>query len=210
MRAVSITLSTLLVACGGQPLATSAAGPEWPEPCPGERPHTSDHATEDPDCWRAHFPVRSCDSPLHPELVGLWGAGGATFEGRLLYDGCCVTFHDTALLRMTPTLDMGAELVTYGRAANVGAANRTQAVWDGDMMISDSHLARTAVGRRVIEGGATGLRFLDHRPAEPPEVSLVRFERPYCVDEATRDLLCARLIVRGAAGQPEGAGVCRE
>ncbi len=141
MKPGLIPLFVVLTGCGIPHPAVTTTEPSWPSLCAGEPDaHTSHDPPEAPDCWRAHFPVRPCDAPVHPELIGLWGLGGSRFEGRLIYDGCCVTFYDTGLRRMTPTLDMASELATYGRPANVGAANRTQAEWDGDTLSSDSHL----------------------------------------------------------------------
>ncbi len=203
MKPGLVPLFVVLTGCGMPHAAVMTPEPSWPALCAGEPDaHTSHDPPEDPDCWRAHFPVHPCDAPVHPELIGLWGLGGSRFEGRLIYDGCCVTFYDTGLRRMTPTLDMASELATYGRPANVGAANRTQAEWDGDTLSSDSHLGTIAVGHRVLEDGlladglledgTAGLTFLDDRRSEPAEQRLVRFQRHDCIDEPTRDLLCAR------------------
>lgn len=210
MRADLISFLALLVGCGVPGPTVTTTEPAWPELCPGEpRAHAFGHESEDPECWRAHFPVRPCEAPVHPEMVGLWGLDGRTFEGRLLYDGCCVTFHDTSR-RMFPTLDMAAELVTYGRAANVGAANRAQAVWDGDTLRSDSHLGLIEVGRRIVQDGAARLVFVDRVHGERRERGLVRFQHQHCIDEPTRDILCARLIVPGAQRASTDVGVCSE
>lgn len=118
-----------------------------------------------------------------------------------------MTFYDTGLLRMTPTIAMMSEFVTYGRPANVGPANRTQAVWDGDTLMSDSHLGRLPVARREVGAdGAARLVFID---LDLREHDLARFEREHCVDEDTRDVLCARLIVPGGSA-PAERGACRE
>lgn len=201
MRGVWVVLLAVVAGCGTPQRSATAATPTWPNLCvQTPRSHAHHHfgteVEEDPDCWRAHWPVRACESPAHPEVIGLWGLADGSFDGRLLYDGCCVTFYDTGSLRMTPTVAMMAEALTLGRPANVGAANRTHAVWDGDTLFSDSHLGLLPVARREVgEDGTARLLFVD---ADHREQRVVRFQREHCVDEATRDVLCARAIVPGA------------
>ncbi|MGE0791197.1 MAG: hypothetical protein AB7S26_36325 [Sandaracinaceae bacterium] len=159
---------------------------------------------EDPDCWRRQLPVQPCDDPVSPELIGLWGIDRDEFEGRILYDGCCVTFTEVGTLRMTLTFAMMRESLMNGRPANVGRANRTQATWDGDRLGTDSHLGRFVVARRD-EQDRESLIEVDMEGAERP---LVRFDGSSCVNEPTRDVLCAQRLVAEAESTPT-VGVCR-
>lgn len=190
-------IASMLVGCGAPQANAARTGPALCADTPRTHVHYNfgRDVQEDPDCWRAGLPVVACDSPVHPEVIGLWGLAGGSFQARLLYDGCCVTFHDTDLLRMTPTTAMMAESLTFGRPANVGAANRTRTVWEGDTLFSDSHLGRVAVARHEVIEGSGRLVFID---ADRREHQVVRFEpQEQCIDEDTRDVLCARLVVPG-------------
>lgn len=137
--------------------------------------------------------MRPCDDPAHPEIVGLWGAvEDGRWRAKLLYDGCCVTFQELVL---RPTMPMMQETTHHGRPTNVGLAWRTQAGWDGDRLLSWSHLfgADHAVAIRTLGNDGTGELALvegDRR------IALTRYDPSDCIDEETRDVLCTRLVTR--------------
>lgn len=116
---------------------------------------------------------------------------------------------------MHPTLEGMAEWSTYGRPANVGAANRTKAIRAGDTLLTDSHLGVFPVARREVdEDGTARLVFIDPGREETPAV---RFGPEHCVDPEMRDLLCARLRVpsrnaptTGACGDSRLVAVARD
>lgn len=207
------TVLVLLVAAGcGAPEQRDAqpATPGWPELCW----RAAHGLPEDTDCWRPHFPVRPCDTPTHPEVIGLWGheerysgeePGERGFRPRILYDGCYVTIQD---LRMTLSIDMVREELQYQGPLNMGLANRTCAVWDGDFLLSISHLnaRRPIVARRELtRDGTARLVFVEHGvPTEP----LVRFQPPYCIDLDTRDMLCVRSVLPLGTYRDPGNSAC--
>lgn len=153
--------------------------------------------------------MRPCEDAAHPELVGLWGqVEDGRWRARLLYDGCCVTLED---LVVSPTLDMLLEANERGGPTNVRLAWRTQAAWDGDRLLSLSHLASPSrtVGRRIrTDDGSLGLAFIHEHHTDPGPHLLHRHDPAACIDGQTRDMLCARRVASGGASVSRH--VCRE
>lgn len=151
----------------------------------------------------------TCDDPAHPELVGLWGqVEDGHWRPRLLYDGCCVTLQR---LVVSPTLDMMREQAARGGPTNVGLAWRTQAAWDGDELLSVSHVysPRQTVGRRVLlDDGSVGLAFIHIYGSNPGPYPLERVDPSNDLDDETRDMLCTRRVAMGGASVRQH--VCRD
>ena len=133
-------------------------------------------------------------------MIGLWGVSAGGWDAKLLYDGCCVTVQDA---RMTTTTAMMQEQLLYGRPANVGLANRARAAWDGDRLLSVSHLRerQPVVARRELAADGSATLVLVEGGVEQ---RLTRFAPPWCVDHDTRDMLCARLVVPEGRDGPPG------
>lgn len=205
MRPIGFILAVVVVGCAGTapPIATSQAPSATL--CEPEVPFEG----APPGCWQGQLPVRPCDDPAHPELVGLWGqVEDGVWRPRLLYDGCCVTLED---LVVSPTLDMMVEAGQRGGPTNVGLAWRTQAAWEGDRLLSLSHLASPSrtVGRRVgAEDGSTGLAFIHEFYPDPGPHPLQRHNPSACIDGHSRDMLCARRVASGGASVSRH--ICRD
>ncbi len=200
-------LLLLLGSCGtGQPSVrppdserTGGASPRrWPSLC---------HRIDESDCWRAHFPVEACADPVHPELVGLWGADerwtpsnseDPDFTPRLVWDGCYATVwvdrHTIEDLGVESLADLQRpSAATLPVHRHYDRAHRLHVAWRGDAMFADSDLtddfpiARpwTAPDGSVHWAAIRGERF----------VVLRRFAPPDCLDRVGYDLLCARDIL---------------
>lgn len=184
-----------LVGCGPQPANTSTAPSELPRATlPG------------PDCWREYWPVRTCESPRHPERVGLWArreGPGDRFASAFVYDGC----HVAILYAWRSVVDLDHCAVTYGVDGGFGLrlANRTEAVWDGGDLWSESSLGSFFVARWTGEGFAwhgsmvvvrRGTSLAHELVERPTSEDLVRLTDASDLDSNGRDLLCVRWVVR--------------
>jgi hypothetical protein len=194
-------VSVLIAGCGASTSATS--------------PATSAEEGPADVCWRAHLPVEPCDSPLHEELVGLWGhsandSTGPSFRSELVYDGCHVTISFECPYvgdGLSSTMEEMVSRATFNgeaeqrRARGIaehdhhGTIHRTHALWRDDVLVSVSEVSielELARIRRTADGALT----LEQRARDGRGVVLTRYRDHLPLDGLGRQLLCPPEVVR--------------
>lgn len=218
-----LVASVLVAGCGASTATPSAITAELAEEGPAEA------------CWRAHLPIEPCESPVHEELVGLWGhsaadSAGPSFRSELVYDGCHVTISfecpyagdglSSTMEEMTSRAIFSGE-AEQRRARGIpehehhGTVHRTHALWRDGVLVSVSEVSlelELARIRRTDDGDLT----LEQRARDGRSVVLTRYHDDLPLDGLGRALLCPPEVVRRpgewrlGGGNPGGSAASGE